>query len=103
MFIDAGDVDKVLTVLDKSFFGPAKWNDLGLKLGLYQPGLNAIEENGGGVYRHLRRTIEAWLEGEDNVKSRTWQTLIDAVRGTGNRAAAENIPQKLKELYNITV
>uniref|UniRef100_A0A1X7SMA6 Death domain-containing protein n=1 Tax=Amphimedon queenslandica TaxID=400682 RepID=A0A1X7SMA6_AMPQE len=102
-FIDAEDVDKVLIVLDKVFFGAAKWNDLGLRLGLYQPKLNVIADGGGDAYRHLRKTIEAWLDGEDKAKIRTWQTLIDAVRGTGNRAAAEKIPQKLKELYNITV
>ncbi|XP_019852899.1 PREDICTED: uncharacterized protein LOC109582579 [Amphimedon queenslandica] len=100
--LDAEDVDKILIVLDKVFFGAAKWNDLGLQLCLYQPKLNVIAD-GGDAYRHLRKTIEAWLNSEDNARSRTWQTLIDAVRGTGNRAAAEKMPQKLKELYNITV
>ena len=52
---------------------------------------------------HLRKTIEAWLEGEDNVTSRTWQTLIDVVRETGDRAAAERIPEKLKSLYDINL
>ncbi|XP_019852866.1 PREDICTED: uncharacterized protein LOC109582564 isoform X3 [Amphimedon queenslandica] len=101
--LDAKDVDKILKVLDKVLFGATKWNDLGLRLGLYQPRLNVFADSGGNAYRHLRKTIEAWLDGEDNARSRTWQTLIDAVEGTGNRAAAEKIPQKLKELYNITV
>ena len=92
----------VLTVLDKALFGPVKWNDLGLKLGLLMPRLNVIGES-GDAYRHLRQTIEAWLEGADNAKSKTWQTLIDAVRGTGNNAAADEIPKKLKVFYNITL
>ena len=86
----------VLTVLDKSHFGPAKWNDLGLRLGLLMPRLNVIEGGGGDAYKHLKKTIEAWLEGADSAKSRTWQTLIDAVRETGNRAAAERIREKIK-------
>uniref|UniRef100_A0A1X7T5T2 Death domain-containing protein n=1 Tax=Amphimedon queenslandica TaxID=400682 RepID=A0A1X7T5T2_AMPQE len=87
------DVDKVITVLDEAQFGTVKWNSLGLKLGLYQPKLNVIAKSGGDADDHLRKTIEAWLEGADNVASRTWQTLIDAVRKTGDRAAAERIPK----------
>ncbi|XP_019861338.1 PREDICTED: uncharacterized protein LOC109589755 [Amphimedon queenslandica] len=97
------DVETVTTVLNKALFGATKWVDLGLKLGLLMPRLNVIGEGGGDAYRHLRRTIEAWLKGEDNVTSRTWQTLIDAVEGTGDRAAAERIPKKLETLYNITL
>ena len=96
------DVEMVTTVLNKALFGPVKWNDLGLKLGLLMPRLDVIGES-GDAYKHLKKTIEAWLEGEDNVTSRTWQTLIDAVRETGDRAAAERIPEKLKTLYNITL
>ena len=72
----------VLTVLNKALFGPVKSNDLGLKLGLMMPRLNVIGET-GDAYKHLKKTIESWLMGEDNVTSRTWQTLINAVRGTG--------------------
>ncbi|XP_019862262.1 PREDICTED: uncharacterized protein LOC109590830 isoform X2 [Amphimedon queenslandica] len=97
------DVETVTTVLNKALFGATKWVDLGLKLGLLMPRLNVIGEGGGDAYRHLRRTIEAWLEEEDNVTSRTWQTLIDAVEGTGDRAAAQRIPDKLKTFYNITL
>ncbi|XP_019858339.1 PREDICTED: uncharacterized protein LOC109586576 [Amphimedon queenslandica] len=101
--LDIENVEMVTKVLNKALFGATKWVDLGLKLGLLMPRLNVIGEGGGDAYKHLRRTIEAWLEGEDNVTSRTWQTLIDAVEGTGDRAAAERIPKKLKTLYNITL
>ena len=92
----------VLTVLDKALFGPVKWEDLGLKLGLIIPQLDVIGESGNSC-KSLKGTVKAWLEGADNAKSRTWQTLIDAVKGTGNRAAAENIPKELKSLYNVTL
>ncbi|XP_019862595.1 PREDICTED: uncharacterized protein LOC109591275 [Amphimedon queenslandica] len=91
------DLDKVLTVLHEAMFGSAEWNNLGLKLGLLGPTtLDVIEDGGGNAHKKLRKTIKAWLRGEDKVTSRTWQTLIDAVKGTGDRAAAERIPDKLK-------
>ena len=93
----------VLTVLNKALFAPTKWDDLGLELGLLMPRLNVIGEGGGDAYKHLKKTIEAWLMGADNAKSRTWQTLIDAVREAGDRAAADRIPEKLKSLYDITL
>ena len=43
------------------------------------------------------------IEGADKAKSKTWQTLIDAVRGTEDNAAADRIPEKLKSFYNITL
>ena len=76
-------------------FGPTNWNDLGLKLGLIMTQLDVIGESGDSR-KSLKGTIKAWLEGADNAKSRTWQTLIDAVRETGNRAAAERIREKIK-------
>uniref|UniRef100_A0A1X7TQA7 Death domain-containing protein n=1 Tax=Amphimedon queenslandica TaxID=400682 RepID=A0A1X7TQA7_AMPQE len=99
--LDIEDVEMVTTVLNKALFGATKWANLGLKLGLLISRLNVIGEEGGDAYRHLRRTIEVWLEEEDNVTSRTWQTLIEAVARTGDRAAAQIIPDILKTLYNI--
>ena len=91
MLIGIDDLNKVITVLDKAQFGPVNWNNLGLNLGLYQRNLDVIGKGGGDANEHLRKTIEAWLKGEDNVTSRTWQTLRDAVRETGDRAAADRI------------
>ncbi|XP_019859058.1 PREDICTED: uncharacterized protein LOC109587261 [Amphimedon queenslandica] len=98
------DLDKVLTVLQEAMFGSAEWNNLGLKLGLLGPTtLDVIEDGGGNAHKKLKKTIKAWLRGEDKVTSRTWQTLIDAVKGTRDRAAAERIPKELKFLYDITL
>ncbi|XP_019859589.1 PREDICTED: uncharacterized protein LOC109587810 [Amphimedon queenslandica] len=97
------DLNRVQTVLNEVLFGPVNWNKLGLKLGLYQPRLNIIAKSGGDADDHWRKTLEAWLEGKDNATSRTWQTLIDAVKETDGRAAAERIPDKLKSLYGITL
>lgn len=66
------------------------------------PRLRVFEQK-GNAYDHLKMTIEPWLSGEDNVTSRTWRTLVEAVRETGDKAAAEKLPKKLKSLYNITI
>lgn len=91
-------------MLHKALFGPAEWYNLGLKLGLLVPTtLNVIEGDGGNAPKKLKKTIEAWLRGEDNARSRTWLTLIDAVRKTEDRAAAERIPKELISLYGINL
>ena len=77
-------------------FGAVNWQDLGLSLGLYMPTLNVISYTIGNADDHLRMTIQKWLEKKDNVKETTWQILIDAVKRTGDRAAAQRIPAILK-------
>uniref|UniRef100_A0A1X7TKU7 Death domain-containing protein n=1 Tax=Amphimedon queenslandica TaxID=400682 RepID=A0A1X7TKU7_AMPQE len=60
------DLDKVLTVLQEAMFGSAEWNNLGLKLGLLGPTtLDVIEDGGGNAHKKLKKTIKAWLRGED--------------------------------------
>ena len=92
-------------MLGKALFGAAEWNNLGLKLGLLEPTTLGVirAESGGNAREQLRKTIAAWLRGEDNATSRTWQTLINAVEGTQDRAAAERIPKELKSHYGITL
>ena len=64
-------------------------------MGILMPTLRVIGAEKGNAYDYLRMTIEAWIKGEDNAKSREWATLIEAVRETGHKAAAEKIPQHI--------
>ena len=89
------DQEAVIKALEKALFGAAKWNRLGLALGLYQPKLTAIGQGNGDANTYLGKTIEAWLAREDGAKSTTWQTLIEAVNDTGDKAAAEAIRTNL--------
>ena len=82
----------ILTVLNKAMFGPVNWRSLGLKLGLYMPTLNVISCTIGNADDHLMQTIQKWLEKKDGVRGTTWQILIDAVKSTGDRAAAQRMP-----------
>ena len=77
-------------------FGAVNWQRLALKLGLYMPTLNAISYTSGNADDHLMQTIQEWLQKQDGVRGTTWQILIDAVKNTGDRAAAQRISDILK-------
>lgn len=85
--------------MKKAKFGPAKWQDLGLSLGLYMQTLNVIShtKDTHDANDYLRLTIDKWLEKPDGVKGITWPILIDAVRDTGNNAAADRMPAIIKD------
>ena len=85
-------MDWILEVLNKAMFGPVNWRSLGLKLGLYMPTLDVISRTSGDANDHLMQTIQKWLTKQDGVRGTTWQILIDAVKRTGDNAAAQRIP-----------
>ena len=82
----------ILQVLKEVMFGAVNWQSLGLKLGLYMPTLNVISRTIGNADDHLMQTIQKWLEKQDGVRGTTWQILIDAVKSTGDNAAAQRMP-----------
>ncbi|XP_019852870.1 PREDICTED: uncharacterized protein LOC109582566 [Amphimedon queenslandica] len=90
--LNVGDVKKVLKALKKAMFGPANWRDLGLSLGLIVTTLDTIGKTNGDANDYLEKTIQKWLKKEDQVKETTWQILKEAVKSTGDKAAAERIP-----------
>ena len=56
------------------------WKELGLKLGLYLPTLEIINDEQHRVVRKCKREmLAAWLRGEDNAKEQTWSTLVTAI------------------------
>ena len=87
-------MNRILEVLNKAMFGAVKWQDLGLSLGLYMPTLNVISHTNSAhdANDYLKLTIQKWLEKKDGVRGTTWQILIDAVKSTGDNAAAERMP-----------
>ena len=88
----------ILQVLNKAMFGPVNWRDLGLSLGLYMPTLYAISYTNGNANDYLMWTIQKWLEKQDGVRGTTWQILIDAVKSTGDKAAAERMPAIIQSI-----
>ena len=85
-------MDWILEVLNKAMFGPVNWQSLGLKLGLYITTLNVISCTSGDANNYLMQIIQKWLEKQDGVRGTTWQILIDAVKSTGDNAAAQRMP-----------
>ena len=77
-------------------FGAVNWENLGLSLGLYSTTLEVIGKTNGDANDYLKSTIKKWTEKQDNVKGVTWPILIDAVKRTGNKAAAERMPDIIK-------
>ena len=77
-------------------FGAVNWENLGLSLGLYSTTLGVIGKTNGDANDYLKSTIKMWIEKQDNVKGVTWPILIDAVKRTGNKAAAERMPDIIK-------
>lgn len=92
------DLDEVMETLNEVHFGAAKWNVLGLSLGIYQTNLDVVKDERGNSKLYLRKTIELWLQCQDKVKKKggaTWENLIKAVESTGDNAAANRLRQKL--------
>ena len=90
----------ILQVLKEAMFGAVYWQHLGLSLGLYMSTLNVISRTNDNANDYLRMTIQEWLEKKDGVRGTTWRILIDAVKRTGDSAAAQRISTIL-ELRNI--
>ena len=94
---DLVDVFQELTLIQQ--FDYTDWHQLGLYLGLYEPTLNAIEEDcRGKVKKCLRECISAWLKEEDNVKETgggpSWLSLVSALETMGEDRIAHNIKIK---------
>lgn len=72
-------------------FDTSKWKCLGLSLGLFSNTLNALQA--GDSEQLLMETLEAWLKKQDNVETKrtTLENLVEAVRDTGDNAAAGKI------------
>ena len=87
----------MLKVLKEAMFGPAQWRSLGLSLGLIVSTLDVIGRTNGNANDYLEQTIQHWLMGEDQVTGKTWQILKEAVKSTGDNAAAERIPGIVKK------
>ena len=91
----------ILSVLEEAMFDAVRWMDLGLYLGLYKPTLEVIEQEYNDINYHLRAVLVKWLERADSVRETTWQILIDAVRRTGDNAAADRILTAILKSRNI--
>ena len=81
-------------------FPVERWPELGLKLGLLQNTLDAIEKNHSGDSVHcLTECLSQWLCRADNVDSRggaTWDSLSDALRFINEITVANMLDKESK-------
>ena len=96
-----GRLVDVIDLLKRFGFPEAKWDDLGLRLGLLQPTLEAIERNShGDVSRCLTRCLSQWLRRADNVDNRggaTWDSLSTALRSMNEVAVADELSEFIND------
>lgn len=75
----------------------ARWKDFGVFLGVEHQFLATIErENGGKPRDCMLELVRRWIDNQKGTGSlpRTWQTVVKAVKDTGNGVLAENLADK---------
>ena len=85
-------LDDILSVLEN--FRNEKWEEFGLKAGLYDTTLSNISHRGSGVEKYFRECLSAWLRMADKVKDKgvpTWLRLAEIMEELGDRAIGESI------------
>ena len=93
VFLD--QLDDVINLLVKCGFPPARWRQLGLKLGLHRNTLATIAEDNSKVEDCFIECIARWLHRVDNVDS-IFDSLSAALRSSFEKAAADKLDQESK-------
>uniref|UniRef100_A0A1X7SDB9 Death domain-containing protein n=1 Tax=Amphimedon queenslandica TaxID=400682 RepID=A0A1X7SDB9_AMPQE len=87
----------VLDLLKKHGYSDVNYYDLGLYLGLFPDTLDVIKiANKGDAHSCLRDCLKEWLQRVDNVKSSTYDALIQALRKTEENDVADGIERQSK-------
>ena len=69
----------------------AKWNNIGVQLGVKVGRLKAIEKQYSDPSDCLRETLREWLT---NLSAPTWTNVVDALNVVGEAVLAANLKQK---------
>ena len=97
------DLDAILNWLE--LFPKDKWEEFGLKAGLYAPTLSTIKNTYRGDSEEcFRRCLSLWLERADNVDGKgkpTWQRLTAILEEMGNKALADTIRNNKGQNNNV--
>ena len=81
------DLERILRALHEGGFSSSEWHDLGLKLGLLQPALNAIKHDNHDADPCLRECLVKWVQNNEA----TYKGLVDALKTMRQNAAANYI------------
>ena len=92
VLLDISRLDEVVNALKSNNFSKAKWDRLGLSLGLYMPTLESIEvQYRGDVDRCLMKCLTLWLQKKDNARLPSWISLASALNEIDEKAVSEKI------------
>ena len=87
----------VLDVLKRCGFPEARWQDLGLRLGLHKNTLDTIKNDNNTTSSCYTECLSQWLRRADNVDSKggaTWDSLSDALRSMNEITVADKLDQE---------
>ena len=85
-------MDEVVNALKSNNFSKAKWDRLGLSLGLYMPTLKDIESQyRGDVDRCLMECLTLWLQKKDKARPPSWILLASALYQIDEKPISEKI------------
>ena len=74
----------------------AKWREFGVYLHVQPTVMDKIEQNKSNVGDRMLQLVEKWLCREDGtgILPRTWTTVVQAVKDTGNGRLAEQLAEQ---------
>lgn len=108
-FLDVTNLGDIMSALRKVNFDMHTWEDLCLKLGLFQTTIDTIEKDEHGDCNDcLKSCLMKWLNRNDEVDKKggaKWTVLISALKHIGQIPAAESkqyclMPINYLSLYN---
>uniref|UniRef100_A0A1X7TAB3 Death domain-containing protein n=1 Tax=Amphimedon queenslandica TaxID=400682 RepID=A0A1X7TAB3_AMPQE len=95
------DLDDVIFLLERHHYSKTSYDRLGLRLKLSQNTLETIKNDHRDVHSCFTECLASWLRKADRVENPTIDTLIAALRGTGENAVADGINEERQRYRSI--
>ena len=101
------DLNSVLTKLEQGQFSEVKWDDFGLKAGLYKNTLDKIKAgNKENTHQCFVECSSCWLRGEDDVNKQekpSWRRLVEILKELGQQGLADDIRDRKGKLKFLVI
>ena len=104
--LDIKDLNSVLTELEQGLFFEVKWEEFGLKAGLYKKTLATIKADKANTHQCFVECLSCWLKRQDCVNKHgkpSWRRLVEILEELGDRALANTIRERKGKLYIVFI